>query len=1250
MTTLPLRLLPLLIVLSLTGPAGASTSHEVRVYVRLNGAPAVALALAVPPAERGAPGVVARVNQRIAQLEAQHDALRGPIAAAGGRVIADLVRLTNTMHVVIREDRLDVLRALPGVVGVERTPIYGPHLASAVPRVNAPAAWGAVPGIDGEGIVIGIVDSGIDYEHGDLGGSGDPAAFAANDPSVVEEGSFPTEKVIGGWDFVGADYDAQNTDVDPAPDEDPLDCFQPQSQNVSGGHGTHVAGIAAGNGVLLDGSPYDGPYDQTLDPFGFRVFPGVAPRASLFALKIFGCNGSTDMLASALELAADPNQDGDFTDRLDVVNASLGSSFGLSSGAEAEAVANLTSVGTLMVVASGNAGGVFYIAGSPGIYPQVLSVAASSDADYRTVTVDSPASVAGDYIATEGGFTKPLGTVGTITAPMVSAEPQKACAPLSNGAAISGKIVLIERGDCLFVTKFQHAVDAGAIAVIVVDNEYSALPFAMGGGDGDAFGIPGVLIRRADGETIAPALAEGVVVTLDPAKPFTGLGAELITGFSSRGPSSHDNRMKPEVAAPGFSIDSAQVASGFKARQSQGTSMACPMVAGAAALVRQARPELGPGAVKAALINTSTSLTNLDGDPYPASLGGAGRIDAAAAVATTVVAHSDEDEGGVTISLGAIAAAEPWTGERDITLTNFGDTEAAFQTSAVGIYDLPGVSATVEPNALIIPPGETVKAVFTLSIDPEALGAPGPDPLTPPTQYQTPRHWLTEAQGHVVFESDADLGPPTIRVPYYAVLRGASDRWAAPIEVSCDGGGALDEGIEIVLEGTSAHPEPVVTAFELGAWNDPDEAGDKPWNLLAVGAATSGWSAEAMNEVSLSFGVAVAGEWSTPALGPHSVVGVLYDTDGDDEADYATLAEPLNRFGPYADALAATTYKLGGGGPQNPKRFINIVSAADYPTYPFNTNVVVLSVFASSIGLTPDNSAFKYKIFTDYGEGAKEDTDWIPFDALAPGVDTSRSPVVENRPVYPDTDTIVVHPDPDALADGDLQVLLLHHTNALGSRWEVVDLSPSGVALQDAVVDALDGPTEVVAGEEATVAFQVINASSEEAEVGVDVTVEGGQVVSTTPEDSCEGESCDFGTLAPGDSRKVSVTVVADAAGAPLQIQVEAWVDGCEGTPADNTALATLTVVGPPEPEPEPEPLPEPPPPAPEEPRGTPTPQEPGPATVFSIPGEEADGCAAGGAAQPPTAAWLAVALCALLGLARRRRAPFDFRPESQQA
>src|SRR5260370_41283224 len=144
-----------------------------------------------------------------------------------------------------------------------------------------------------------------------LGGSGAP--YARNARVHIRPGLFPTAKVVGGTDFAGDDYPGGNT---PKPDPNPTDC---------NGHGTHVAGTAAGFGVKTDGTTFTGPYSPSTPFSSLRIGPGVAPDALLFAIRVFGCAGSTALVPQAIEHAMDPSGKGDFSDHLDVIHMSPGS-------------------------------------------------------------------------------------------------------------------------------------------------------------------------------------------------------------------------------------------------------------------------------------------------------------------------------------------------------------------------------------------------------------------------------------------------------------------------------------------------------------------------------------------------------------------------------------------------------------------------------------------------------------------------------------------------------------------------------------------------------------------------------------------------------------------------------------------------------------------------------------------------------------------------------------------------------------
>ncbi len=313
------------------------------------------------------------VNEHATRLVKEQDRLAESLHTRNIRINQRFQRVINAVRVNISEKTAQYLTQLPSVKQLERPRSYGLMTKKSVPAVGAKTVWGMPrTGFDGEGIRVAVIDSGIDYTHAMFGGAGTKDAYIANDPSTIETGSFPTPKV-GGWDFAGKNYKGANDE--PQPDADPLD-------RSGYGHGTHVAGILAGIGVTISGKPYTGPYFSELNYDEFKIRPGVAPKAKLFALKVFGDNalGSTGVVLDALEWCVDPNKDNQFDDRMDVVNLSLSTILGLEEKheIEAEAFRNLSSIGCVVVAASGNSNNNnFYLVGAPGVERSVICVGAS---------------------------------------------------------------------------------------------------------------------------------------------------------------------------------------------------------------------------------------------------------------------------------------------------------------------------------------------------------------------------------------------------------------------------------------------------------------------------------------------------------------------------------------------------------------------------------------------------------------------------------------------------------------------------------------------------------------------------------------------------------------------------------------------------------------------------------------------------------------------------------------------------------
>lgn len=267
------------------------------------------------------------------------------------------------------------------VVRISRIVPKHPTNASSVQATGALDTWRNT-GATGKGVTIAVIDTGIDYTHADFGGPGTDSAYTqARLSSDMPRNTYDSQKVVGGYDLVGDYYNGTNS---PQPDNNPLDC------SYGGGHGTHVAGTAAGYGVGGDGKTFTGDYAQLSaeQVRGMNIGPGAAPQARLTALRVFGCTGSTSMTGQALDRVLDPNNDGNFSDSANIVNLSLGTDYAAADDPENAMLERLMDRGVLAVVAAGNAqanrnqGDVYSILGSPANTPAALTVA-NSETTYR---------------------------------------------------------------------------------------------------------------------------------------------------------------------------------------------------------------------------------------------------------------------------------------------------------------------------------------------------------------------------------------------------------------------------------------------------------------------------------------------------------------------------------------------------------------------------------------------------------------------------------------------------------------------------------------------------------------------------------------------------------------------------------------------------------------------------------------------------------------------------------------------------
>ncbi|MGE5236905.1 MAG: S8 family serine peptidase [Acidobacteriota bacterium] len=1138
---------------------GLAADQLVPVYVVLAGDPAAALA--APPQGGAAAASPDRVEARVHALEAEQSAMEPSLTALDARVVYRFQRLANAIEILVPARRLPAIVALPGVVRLDPVGRYHLLNSTSVPFIGAPEVWQRGTGAgDGKGIRIGIIDTGIDYLHADFGGSGNPADYAADDRTIVTDHPFPTAKVVGGWDFAGDAYDAsEQATSTPAPDPDPLDCF---------GHGTHVAGTAAGYGVLANGQTYTGPYDTTTNFSQFTVGPGVAPMADLYALKIFGCSGSTNLVGPALEWAADPAH------HMDVVNLSLGCDFWCDSPTELTALENLTALGTVVVAAGGNAGNTFYDVSDPAASEHAIAVAASIDNGLTSpaLQVTQPPAIAGLYLAAEGAITRPLSQSGPVTGTVVQVQPADACAALTNGSAVRGKIALIDRGTCLFSAKITNAQSGGAIAVVLVNN-VAGDPIVMGG-DSSGITIPGVMIGLTSGTTIKAKLSQGVAVRLDASLTVSRPDlADQIADFSSRGPRSWDSGLKPDLAAPGYRIVSAAMSKGTAGVEMSGTSMATPHVSGAAALMRQVHPDFSANDVKAVLMNTARP-TSVAGAPYPESRVGAGRVDLAAAANATVTAVNDGDPWAVSLSFGVVESASPTTRTGKIRLANYGSAPVTLSVSVAptlapaGVGLVPGATSVTVPARVSAGHPGTATVSVTLSFDPQHF-VPAADPTTPDTQSGQARFVLPEATGALLFTGGA--GGPTLHVPYYAVLSPIS-RTAVAAEHLCIPAGPGTVPAVLPVGGITGTPPEVVSAFQLGAESSSLVATDPATHaadLIAVGAASDAASHASFSDATVYFGIATAGEWTTPQ--PFlNTIEVHIDTNGDGADDDVVTAQNYGTLasGDPTDSGSATDTFVTGvaastANTQTIDSLVNIVPPTVADTRPFNDSVLILPVKVASLGLTSAQPSFTYYVRTyTYAGGETVDTSpRVTFDPTHPTVDTATG--LDGTPLFLAGEPITLRIDTSATPP--VKVLVLHHTNGDGARAEIVTLDSEGsadlsVALAQPPLLPVDHPTDLVltvrnSGPSTAVSTRLVDTLAPGVTLVAASASKGGCTVAA-------GQvTCALGNLAPSTSATVTLTVTASAPGTWTN-QATVGGSGCDPQPGNNAAAATSTVGG----------------------------------------------------------------------------------------
>jgi subtilisin family serine protease len=761
-------------------------------------------------------------------------------------------------------------------------------------------------------------------------------------------------------------------------------------------------GTSDGWSDLVGDHDMDWSYDATTPGKTFKVGPGVAPQVDLYALRVFGCEGATDVVTEAIDWAVDH--------QLDVINMSLGSSYGRSDSPDAVAASNAVASGVVVVTSAGNSGQNPYLVGSPAVGQGVLAVSAVDStatfpgANLKLATATIAAINANGADLPSGDFT----IVRLVDDPATATENEalgcSTAAYAHAGITAAGTVIaVVDRGTCARAAKPIFGQKAGADAVVMINNAADFPPYegaiTANPDDGSPFTvtIPFLGVKNTDGPTLTAAAGQTLSIA---AATLDNPGYKRYASFSSAGPASGDSGLSPNLAAPGVSISSAGVGTGNDAAIISGTSMAAPHVAGVAALGVQSHPRWSAAAVAAAVANTADPQKVAD---YDVTVGG-GLVDAAQTVATTTYITGDTfrtSKGRVsegTLSFGFDESVVGFVGTRTLTIHNRGARAVTYTLASDPSTDVP---ATVKLSArkVRVPAGGEAKVAVTLLVKASNVGSSlsGSDPFA------------LHAVGGTIAVTSAE---GTLRVPYLLVPRADSNvvgeltgsRGGLANATSTTTSKGRPTGLNVKLANPAGALAAAADFYTWGLSDGRDVSrtfGGSGYDLRAAGVQ----SFDLTKGKLLVFAVNNYDRWSSPASQEFDVA-VDTDKDGTPEFIVFSVDSGLVTTGDPNGAAQVFIYDVAKG---------SVSTEGFGPTAPTDSSTILLPVTSEALGIQASSGTFAYTVagYTLEDDAASDEfAAWASYNPWARAIsDGAYEEVARNGRV-----TVPVTVDPVAFA------------------------------------------------------------------------------------------------------------------------------------------------------------------------------------------------------------------------------------------